>query len=45
MGSWWDLGESSGHQASEMEVWRLTCAFCQERGNFALAYHAREEEA
>jgi Domain of unknown function (DUF4145) len=43
MKSWWELGESMGHQGSEMEVWRLTCAFCNEKGKFSLAYHVEKK--
>jgi hypothetical protein len=39
MNSWWQLGEGMGHSGSKMETWRLTCAFCGEKGNFALAFH------
>jgi hypothetical protein len=38
MRSWWELGEGSGHRGNQMQVHRLTCAFCKERGNFALAH-------
>lgn len=27
-----------------MEVWRLTCPFCNEKGNFGLAYHAEKKK-
>ncbi len=42
MHSWWDLGEGFGNRGKEMEVWRLECAFCNEQGNFALAYHGEK---
>ncbi len=27
-----------------MQVWRLTCPFCKEEGNFALAHHAEKKK-
>jgi hypothetical protein len=39
MDSWWDLGESSGWQGNELALYRITCAFCQVSGKFALHYH------
>lgn len=44
MDSWWELGEGMGFQSDKMEVWRLTCAFCGERGNFALASHGEKKK-
>jgi hypothetical protein len=45
MESWWELGEGMGFSGDRMEVWRLTCAFCGEKGNFGLAYHAEKKKA
>jgi hypothetical protein len=45
MESWWQLGEGSGFSGSTLEVWRITCAFCHEKGNFGLAYHAEKKKA
>src|SRR6516162_257460 len=45
MESWWELGEWSGHSGNTLEVWRLTCPFCEEEGNFGLAYHAEKKKA
>lgn len=42
--SWWELGEGSGFSGNKMEVWRLTCPFCNEKGNFGLAYHAEKKK-
>ena len=39
MDSWWELGEGMGQRGNELEVWRLTCPFCYEKGNFSLAFH------
>jgi Domain of unknown function (DUF4145) len=44
MNSWWELGEGSGFSGNKMEVWRLTCPFCNEKGNFELAYHAEKKK-
>jgi hypothetical protein len=44
MESWWQLGEGSGFSGDEFEVYRLTCAFCGEKGNFGLAYHADKKK-
>jgi len=42
--SWWDLGEGSGYQGNELELYRITCPFCLETGNFALAFHAEKKK-
>ena len=39
MDSWWELGEGFGYQGDQMQVWRLTCPFCGEKGNFLLEHH------
>jgi hypothetical protein len=45
MDSWWELGEGfSGNQGERMEVGRITCAFCGERGNFALLHHEEKKK-
>jgi hypothetical protein len=44
MNSWWQLGEGVGTRGNKMEVWRLTCAFCGERGHFALAFHVEKKK-
>jgi hypothetical protein len=44
MNLWWELGEGVGFQGDKLEVWRLTCAFCGEKGNFALAYHGEKRK-
>jgi len=45
MESWWELGEWNGYSGSTLEVWRLTCPFCEEEGNFALAHHEEKKKA
>ena len=42
--SWWELGEASGFDGNEMQVWRLDCPFCREKGNFVLANHAEKKK-
>jgi hypothetical protein len=39
MESWWQLGEGSGYSGNKMEVWRLKCVFCSEKGNFNCIFH------
>lgn len=45
MRSWWELGESSGYQGTELSTWRIECPFCGEKGNLKLAYHAEKRKA
>ena len=42
--TWWDLGEGGGYAGEELEVWRLTCAFCMERGKFVLEHRAQKRK-
>lgn len=42
--SWWDLGEWSGHMGTSLANYKITCAFCGERGNWELAYHAEKKK-
>src|ERR1700692_2265076 len=44
MNSWWDLGEGIGLKGAAMEVWRLTCVFCGEKGHFKLAFHGEKKK-
>jgi hypothetical protein len=44
MDSWWQLGEGMGFQGDKLEVWRITCPFCNESGNFSLAYHGEKKK-
>ncbi len=45
MNSWWDLGEGSGFQGTELEMHRITCPFCLEQGNFSLEHRAQKKKA
>ena len=40
--SWWSLGEGSGHYGDY--VGRVTCAFCEEKGNFQLVHHEEKKQ-
>jgi len=33
-----------GQRGNKLEVWRLTCAFCEEKGNFSLAFHEEKKK-
>jgi len=44
MDSWWELGEGMGFRGDKLEVWRITCPFCGEKGHFSLAYHAEKKK-
>ena len=44
MDSWWQLGEWSGHQGEELALYRITCPFCMERGNFKSTYRANKKK-
>jgi hypothetical protein len=44
MNSWWDLGEHSGYQGSELTLHRITCPFCEERGNFEIAFRGTKKQ-
>ncbi len=43
--SWWELGEVSGFDGNRLDVWRLECVFCGEKGNFGLAQHFDKKKA
>ena len=44
MNSWWDLGEWSGFDGEDLALWRITCPFCFEKGNFSVAFHAEKNK-
>src|SRR5262252_4049714 len=39
MSSWWDLGEHSGYEGTELALYQVTCPFCLQRGNYKRAHH------
>ncbi len=45
MDTWWELGDHSGYSGSELDVFRLTCAFCRAKGNFSLAHRETKQHA
>lgn len=42
--SWWDLGEGKGYDGADLALYQITCAFCEERGNFALEHHTEKKK-
>jgi hypothetical protein len=42
--SWWELGEGVGLRGGNVELWRIVCAFCGEKGNFTLAFHGEKKK-
>ncbi len=40
MDSWWQLGEGSGFQGETLDIHRIECPFCNERGKFETVFHA-----
>ena len=44
MTSWWDLGEGSGFSGEKLATYRIACAFCGEKGNFATAQHLERQK-
>jgi hypothetical protein len=43
-GSWWSLGEGSGYRGEKLEVYRITCPFCEEKGNFSVSFTAQKRK-
>lgn len=44
MDSWWSLGEWSGYDGTKLAVYRITCPFCMEEGNFSTEFHATKKQ-
>jgi len=44
MDSWWQLGEGSGYQGSELALYKITCPFCMERGNFKSLFRVEKKK-
>jgi hypothetical protein len=42
--SWWDIGEHRGYQGSDLALYRITCPFCLESGNFSLEHRAQKKQ-
>ena len=45
MDSWWDLGEWSGTNGKDLTTYDIVCPFCDEKGNFSVAFHAEKKKA
>ncbi len=43
MDSWWSFGEWSGYDGTKLAVYRITCPFCMEEGNFSTEFHAEKK--
>src|SRR5262245_28592637 len=44
MSSLWSLGEHSGYSGQELGLHRITCPFCEERGNYKVVAHAEKKQ-
>src|SRR6478609_5368329 len=44
MNSWWDIGEWSGYDGNDLALYKITCPFCMERGNFSVEFHAEKKK-
>ena len=44
MESWWDLGEWAGYNGNKLALYKITCPFCLESGNFKTAFHAEKKK-
>jgi hypothetical protein len=44
MDSWWQLGEGSGFDGSELALYKITCPFCMEKGNFKTSHHSEKKK-
>lgn len=45
MDSWWSLGEWSGYDGTKLALYRITCPFCMEAGNFSTEFHATKKQS
>src|ERR1035441_7026926 len=43
--NWWRLGEGVGYHGSELALYQIECAFCNERGNWELVFHAEKRKS
>lgn len=44
MDSWWQIGESSGQHGTGLALYRITCPFCMEQGNFSTEFHVAKKQ-
>jgi hypothetical protein len=43
--SWWRLGEGIGQRGTQLALYRIQCAFCDERGNWRNVFHEEKRIA
>ncbi|MBT9137327.1 MAG: hypothetical protein DDT34_02417 [Firmicutes bacterium] len=44
MDSWWGLGDGSGFSGGKLALYKITCPFCMESGNFSTEFHAEKKQ-
>lgn len=44
MDSWWNLGEWHGSRGGQLSLYKITCPFCTESGNFSTEFHAEKKQ-
>lgn len=44
MDSWWGLGDWSGFSGGKLALYKITCPFCMESGNFSTEFHAEKKQ-
>jgi hypothetical protein len=44
MDSWWNLGEWYGYDGTDLALYKITCPFCSERGNFSKEFGAEKKQ-
>jgi hypothetical protein len=43
--SWWDFAEFSGYPGNDLDVHRIACPFCDEKGNFSTIHHEKRSHS
>jgi hypothetical protein len=43
MTSWWEFGEWTGHEGNDLHLFRVVCAFCNEKGNFERVHREQKK--
>lgn len=44
MSSWWQFGEGSGQFGTDLALYQIKCAFCNEAGNFELTHRETKQK-
>ena len=44
MDGWWGLGDWSGFSGDKLALYKITCPFCMESGNFSTEFHAEKKQ-